>query len=169
VTTQINSTEIAGFLAFVPAALTSSLASFRTRNRADSRIWAIIAAVYYLLAIEILANTRFIGEDLLRRLLRDTNEYAARRPPQAAALLAVMALTIVVSVAIVRRVPGRITRFATLATIAVVELFICESVSLHAVDAILYAPAGPIILIGWGWLAFGWSTTLAAASVRRRT
>ena len=168
VTMQINSTEVAGLLAFAPAAFTTGAAAARTRARRGKGAlrWGIIAAIHALLVAEVVASTRFVAEDEIRQLLRQANEYSERRGPQADALLLIAAMAIVIAFLVVRKSPTRTSAIASGATVAAVTIFVVEGVSLHRVDAILYAPAGPILLIGWLWLACGWSSAIAAATVR---
>ena len=45
-------------------------------------------------------------------------------------------------------------------------LFLVEAISLHSVDAVMYAQAGPVLLIGWIWAALG--LVIAAAGWRRQ-
>ena len=165
---QINSTEIAGLLAFIPAASAAGAAAARTRARGEkgARRWGVIAVIHAILAAEVLATTRYEVGDAIRNLLRRADEYSGRGGPQAAALLLIAALAIVVSFIVARKVQTRAAAVASVATVAAVTVFVVESVSLHRVDAMLYGPAGPILLIGWLWLACGWTSAIAAAAVR---
>lgn len=166
---QINSTEAAGFIAFIPAAIAAFIAAGADRRRQVRNGWGLIAAVYALLSVEILASTRHWLGIALRDWLRAAHVYPERRPVQAALVLVVIAVVLVAAFTLVRRAPTRGLAVAYGATTAALGIFIVETVSLHAVDGVVYAPVGPILLIGWLWLACGWLTTIAALwSVRRR-
>lgn len=167
---QINSTELAGLLAFVPAAFASALATGRAAMR-ERRGWTALACIYALLTVEILASTRHHVDRLIVGWLRAAHVYPERRPAQAAVIILLVVLGMLAARYVMRGASGRL-RLATGATIAVVVLFIVESVSLHAVDAVLYRAAGPVMLIGWLWLLCGWTAAAAATgaiiSPRRR-
>ena len=165
---QINSTQAAGLLAFVPAAVASAMAfSTATGRRSHDRgAWATIAAIYSVLAIEVLAKARHSINREIGARLRDAGVYTERRPVQAALLLAIVVLAAIITRYLARSAPTSCTSVARSTTAALVALFMVESVSLHAIDGILYHPAGPMLLIGWLWLACGWSTAVAAWSFR---
>ena len=164
---QINSTEAAGFIAFVPAAIAAWVAAAAARRPA--RNWAVIGVVYVLLSIEILASTRHRLGIALREWLRAAHLFPERRPVQAVLILVIVTIVLLAAFIMIRRAPTRNLAVASGATIALIGIFVVETVSLHAVDGVVYAPLGPILLIGWLWLACGWVTTAAAlGSVRSR-
>ena len=164
---QINSTELAGLAAFIPAALASAAAAGRgaTWRR---RGWTVLAVIYALLTVEIIASTRHQLDRLIVAWLKAHHLYPERRPAQAAAILLLLVLGLLAARYVLRLAPAGRLKIATAATAAVVTLFVVESVSLHALDAILYRPVGPIMLIGWLWLACGLTTVGAALSPKGR-
>ena len=166
---QINSTEAAGFIAFVPAAIAAFIAAIADRRPTVRNGWALIGAIYVMLSAEILASTRHRLGIALREWLRATHLFPERRPVQAALILLIVAIVLLAAFALVGRAPARALAVATGATVAALGIFIVETVSLHAVDGVVYAPLGPILLIGWLWLVCG-SVTIAAAlwSIRPR-
>ncbi len=160
---QINSTELAGLLAFAPTALLCVTAA-RSSPKRQRRDWAMLAGLYALLTVEIVASGRHRLDGLLAGWLRAEHLYPDRRPVQAAAILLLIALGWLAARHVVQRGSTRRLRIARAATAAVILLFAIESVSLHAVDGLLYRPVGPILLIGWLWLVCGWTTAAAASS-----
>ena len=165
---QINSTEAAGFIAFVPAASAALIAAIADRLPSARKSWVLIGTVYMLLSIEILASTRHRLGIALREWLRATHLFSERRPVQAALILVIVAFVLLAAFILVRRAPTRTLAIASGATAAAVGIFFVETVSLHVVDGVAYAALGPILLIGWLWLACGWLTTAAALWSRFR-
>jgi hypothetical protein len=166
---QINSTEAAGFIGFIPAAIAALFAAVSDPRPPVRKGWALIGAIDALLTIEILASMRHRLGIVLREWLRASHLFPERRPVQAALILVILAIALLAAFALVRRMPTRTLAMAAGATAAALGIFIVETVSLHAVDGVVYAPAGPILLIGWLWLACGWLTTAAGFwSVRPR-
>jgi hypothetical protein len=54
----------------------------------------------------------------------------------------------------------------------VLWLFTIEAISLHAVDALMYAYIGPVLAIGWAWAALALTITaaaLVAGKIRRES
>lgn len=164
---QINSTELAGLAAFVPAVFACALATGRAPTR-RRKSWTWLALIHALLAMEIVLSLRHLLDRRLAGLLRVAHVYPERRPAQAAVILLLLAVGALAALYIMRRTPAGALRTATGATIAAFALFVVESVSLHAVDAIFYRTVGPIMLIGWLWLACGWTVAGAAMLPRRR-
>lgn len=64
---------------------------------------------------------------------------------------------------------GRARTGAATATLVTALLFILETISLHAVDAILYRPAAGLLVIGWLWLLLGGATIFGALREVQRT
>lgn len=159
---QIDSTELSGFVAFLPPAVACAVAA-RCKGIGSKR-WAILAIIYALVSIEILVRGRHLIDQAIGDWLRAEQLYPERRPPQAAAILVLLMLALLAARFVLRRAPTRRLKIATGATAAALTLFVVESVSLHAVDAIFYRPVGPIMLIGWLWLVCGWTAAAVAAS-----
>lgn len=59
---------------------------------------------------------------------------------------------------------------ARAASTAAVMLFVVESISLHAIDALMFTPIGPVLAVGWMWTAAAVviiAAALSASSVQR--
>jgi hypothetical protein len=57
-------------------------------------------------------------------------------------------------------------RLAAIASLGVLALFGLETISLHQVDSVLYCPVGPVMLIGWLWMALGAEVVWVATRTR---
>lgn len=163
---QINITQAAGLLAFIIAILAAVAAFWRT-SRGARVCWGAIVAIYLLLTLEVLAMLRHHSNLVAGEWLKAEGIYAERRPAQAAILMLTMLLAALVLGFVIRKARGRAQAIAIGATAAVILLFVIESISLHAVDAILYRHVGPVMLIAWLWLACGLTTAVAAALYRK--
>lgn len=159
---QINVTQAAGLLAFLPAVVVGVAASRRTGGRTG--IWSSLAAINALMAAEIMLMLRHDVSGSVGAWLCHAGLYADRRSSQAAMILALLLLALLALPAVLRKATTKPQAVAIGSTFAAVLLFMVESVSLHAIDAVLYQPVGPMLLIGWLWLASGWSTVAAGLS-----
>jgi hypothetical protein len=135
-------------------------------RRTGRKGWGAIAGIYTILSIEILVSGRHLIDQAIGDWLRPQHLYPERRPAQAVAILILVFLALLTARLAVRRAPTGRLKIATGATAAVLALFTVESLSLHAVDAVLYCPVGPIMLIGWLWLGCGWTSAAAATAER---
>jgi hypothetical protein len=83
-------------------------------------------------------------------------------------ILGTLLLTLIFLLFFWRCIRGRASRFATSITIAVSALFAIETASLHALDAVLYRPIGPILLIGWIWAFAAIGILLASTQIPQK-
>jgi hypothetical protein len=74
-----------------------------------------------------------------------------------------LVLTFAAIIFIWHKANGTSANFAVGITIAVSLLFAIETVSLHAVDAVLYRPIASVMIIGWTWAIAGCGVVLAAS------
>lgn len=165
-----NPTQIAGILAFVVTALACFIASGARRKSRDLSIWRRLSIVYGLLAIEMIAAMRHRIHDFVNALLKATGEYSARSGLQEM-LIAALAIVIITTMGVYFVRLGKVkgaTRLAVGVTIALVALFLLEMISLHAIDAILYRPIGPLMAIAYLWIAASAVTGIAALRYPRR-
>lgn len=161
---RINWTEIAGLMAFAPAAIASTAAAATTPKlqRFKRRWWTVVAGVHAILTFEILTNNRFAMGNAIRGVLRNAGVYQERRPFQAAVdgCIGIIALFAVWRLA--RSAPDSWSALACGTTAVAFAIFVAETVSLHSVDTFFYKSLGPILFIGWMWLACGATTGFAA-------
>lgn len=164
---QINPTQFAAVLAFGSAALLAWSASYAAPLQ--RRRWVLIAAAHGLLAFEAVAMSRHAIGTAIVGMLKSAELYPDRRPAQLVALLILTGLAMLTSWRFMRGAECRSTAVATASTLTLLFLFGVESVSLHAVDQVLYQRQGPLLLVGWLWLACGLTTAIGAGgSLSRR-
>jgi hypothetical protein len=173
-----NPTRSAGQLAFAAAAVAAALVARRT-VAPDLRLWWTVALVFALLWIETAVEWRFVPRSVAQHTLEARGAYGSRTGLQEMLLVALAAgalaaVVAAVGVALGRRRSGALrarfhasTRVAFAATAALVVLFVVEAVSLHAIDAWLYATVGPMLAIGWLWLASSALVVVMAAAHSR--
>jgi hypothetical protein len=167
---QVNWTQCAGLASFGIA----GIAHLRTgrQNAGSDQLakswWLSLSALYGVLCIELIANTR---HTFLRTIGTNTglaNYYDARRPGQVAMVLLlaiVITWLITKAIPVMRRRPG--IGWALMLGLCSAGLFLTEVISLHQLDAIFYAKVGPVMLIGWAWLVLGFiAAVIAFASAR---
>lgn len=161
---QINATQAAGLLAFIPAAMlaTTALAVTKRGSPALRLHWAMIAVIHILLSLEIWLSLRWAFNAAMKQWLRSDGLYGERRPAQAALLALTFLVAALLAWLAVRKAPSRTLAVATASTAGALLLIAIECVSLHAMDAVLYLQVGPLLLIGWLWLVCGWVTAGAA-------
>jgi hypothetical protein len=157
-TDPINTTQIVGVVAFACAAL----ACFVTGRR---KPWQAIAIVHSLFAIEVIAGLRHFATGSVNSVLREGGHYADRQIPQFI-LLVLLILGGVWLWRTLRRHKTGAARLATDATLFAALLFAIEALSLHAIDALLYMPLGPVKTIAWLWMWAAGTVAAAALSLR---
>jgi hypothetical protein len=84
-------------------------------------------------------------------------------------LIAIIAVIFVTLFLFWRQVAGGAARVAVSMTIVVVALFAIETVSLHALRAVIYQPIGPVLMIGWLWAIAAAGVCLAATRCAYRS
>lgn len=157
-------TRAAGHIAFAIAAFAAAVVAQRT-VRPDLRLWWTVALVFALLWLEIALDWRFVPRTVAHAALQARGAYGGRVDVQQALLAALgiaAAVTVVAGVLVARRrrrlevAPPRFrrtTRTAFAATAALVALFVVEAISLHSIDVVLYMAVGPLLAVGWLWIA----------------
>lgn len=159
-----NPTQLTGLLVFAGAAMACARAALARGERR----WWLLAAAASACVLEVAVGLRHRAHDLVDALLQAAGLYDARSQAQVA-LLVIAAVLIVGTLAACLRwrradLPSRVAATACLASL---WLFAIEAISLHALDALMYVPIGPILLIGWVWTAL--ALVIAAAAVRATT
>jgi hypothetical protein len=160
---QINWTLVAGLAALSLAAAASWDAGTAAAEAAHGRRgpWRVLALVHLALLAELVADTRFGVVAALAG--------AGRHMVQIGLALAMLAVAASATIAI-GRVARRMPWFAPagLAALAAAMLFGAETLSVRPIGLLLYRPVGPILLVGWLWLACGMAAVgVAILAVRR--
>ena len=167
----INWTEWAGLIGFGSAAVAHLRAAQggARGGRSARRWWHGLALAYALACIEVVAGTR---HQLLRLLAFSSSLgelYAYRRPFQAGVLFVLVLLVGWITSRMIRSTRGGPVRLAAVIALWVACLFLAEVISLHQIDALMYQKLGPIMVIGWLWLALGLFAASVAVAARRRS
>jgi hypothetical protein len=123
--------------------------------------------------MEVVVGLRHRLHDYVAALMMAQGEYGQRGRVQefTIILLATIAVTCMALLSLVLRRLAAPARIAASITLALSALFAIETVSLHALDAVYYRPAGPLLLIGWLWAiaAAGVCWAALTASLTRQT
>lgn len=118
--------------------------------------------------VEVLLGLRYGLHASFNVLLQEHGWYASRAQWQAGLLVAAIAL--VAAAAAVACWRGRDEGAAPMAIVGTalgVSLLGAETVSLHRLDAIMYTPAGPLVVLAWMWITASAVVIAAALTVRR--
>lgn len=110
---------------------------------------------YSALVLEIIFSFRHKVHDIADRWLDARGLYGSRGDWQGDLLLLAIVLVATAGLMLIaknRRHSAGLPAPTLYATIALLGCFVVETISLHGVDAIMYFPIGPLLLIGLGWL-----------------
>lgn len=161
---DLNATQLAGICAFILPTIFHIL----RKRQTDSHLF-LLAIFYLLLAAEVIIGNRHLLSDALSSWLADTWLYSNRRGIVAVIIISGLALLATTTFYYITKLHTHlINRISLMIACLTVALFILETASLHQIDAILYMPMGPILLIGWLWLLLGSAASLTALSSRQR-
>ncbi len=120
--------------------------------------WHWISALQFFYVLEIWFGARHAAHDMANAVLRAMGWYAGRSDIQMVMLFATVLIGMVMSLAMWQshwwsRQTNTRAKLAMVCTGAVLLLFLIETISLHAIDRVLYRPAGPVLLIAYAWAA----------------
>ncbi|GAA3698105.1 hypothetical protein GCM10022268_05710 [Sphingomonas cynarae] len=164
---QINWTLVAGLAALSLAAAANWDAGTAARQRRGA--WRTLTLVYLVLLAELIGDTRFGAVAGIDAALPGVGRHMVQIGLALLMLVAAGGAAIAI-VRIGRRSPWFAP--AGMAALAMAASFGAEILSVGPVGALLYRPIGPIMLIGWLWLACGAAAVaiaaLAVRSVRTR-
>ena len=132
-----------------------------------ARLWRAMAWCHAVLAIEVVFGLRYAAHDWVNSVLQQGGMYAQRAELQRVLITAAAALS-VAGIALIwaLRTCGAALQLALAASFCAWMFFALESVSLHAIDALLYRAVGPLRWIGLVWLCL--AAVAAAAALRYR-
>lgn len=148
-----DATQLVGLAAFAGAALACARAAAAALG-SPKWLWRGLAGAHVAMGIDVLLGLRYRVHDFADALLQMQGLYASRGEGQLGLLIAAACLAAGAVVAMTRsRGLDAWAIGAALATAVGVWLFVVETISLHGLDAVMYAPAGPIRVIGWCWAA----------------
>jgi hypothetical protein len=162
---------VVGLSAFAGAAAACLRVSLRRERSAA--LWGTLAALHAAGALEILLSLRYRFRAAILPLLQDRGLYASRAAWQGEAIVATLLIGTALAAWLWRRnrddgaALGAIT-----GTALALMLLVVETISLHRVDAVMYAEAGPLVLLAWAWIgaeAIVIVSALASSSDRSRS
>ena len=166
----MNANAIAGLSAFAAAAAACARVSLRSDRSAV--LWRTLAVLHASFALEILMNLRYGFRAAIIPLLQDRGWYPSRTAWQEASIVLALLVGTALAVWVWRRHRGDgAARGAILGTALALLLLFVETISLHSVDALMYAEAGPLVRLAWAWVgaaAIVIASTLAASPDRSR-
>jgi len=125
-----------------------------------------LAAVNGCMAVECALGLRHGLHDRVIRLLGDY--YPERLPLQIALVLFAGTAALALLAKRWSRPKRGSANIPLIGTGTALLLFAVETISLHAIDRVIYHAAGPVLVIGWLWLATGSVTLISAARERNR-
>jgi hypothetical protein len=159
-----NPNQLTGIACFALAAAACTYAA-----RRGSRAWRALAWTNAAFCLEIVISGRHRLHDFVDDVLRDHGWYAGRTPWQIGLLVVVAALALVCLPPAWRGVRGdRLATIALAASLVVAMSMMVEAVSLHAVDAWLYAPGAVLLPVVFGWIVASTVVVGAALGAGRR-
>ena len=167
----MDANALAGLSAFSAAAAACLRVSLR-RGR-SAALWGTLAALHASCALEILLDLRYRFRAAIVPLLQDRGWYASRTPWQVGAIAIALLVGTALAASLWRRhrddgaALGAITGSAL-----ALMLLVVETISLHRIDAVMYAEAGPLVLLVWAWVgaaAIVIASALASSPDRSRS
>jgi hypothetical protein len=167
----MDANTVVGLSAFATAAVACLRVSLR-RGR-SAALWGVLAALHASWALEILLNLRYRFRAAILPLLQERGWYASRTTWQGAAIVAALLIGTALAASAWRRHRDDAAALGAIAgTALALMLLAVETISLHRVDAVMYAEAGPLVLLAWAWLgaaAIVIASALAAPLDRSRS
>ncbi len=143
------------------------------RRSSPAALWTGLAALHALWAIEIVLNLRYRLRAALIPLLQDRGWYGSRTAWQGAAIVAALLLGAAVAAFALRRHRHDGPALGAIGGTALALILLAvETISLHRVDEVMYAQAGPLVVLAWLWIgaaAIVIASALAASSRRSRS
>ena len=156
----VNATQRVGLVAFAMACWAAWRAARFAALHADasSTTWRWVSTLQCVYGLEVWLGTRHTVHDMVNAVLQATGLYAGRSDIQMVMLFATVLIGMVMSLAMWQshwwsRQTNTRAKLAMVCTGAVLLLFLIETISLHAIDRVLYRPAGPVLLIAYAWAA----------------
>jgi hypothetical protein len=147
-----NPTQLLGMIAFTAATVACLIAAYRAAAR-DRRAWMVLALINGLFLIEVFFGFRHRIHDMANSILIAQGTYGDRASLQRVLALVVALLAFALASFVVwSRFTNVDFKLAASTSIATLALFTIEAVSLHSLDAVLYQPIGPALLVGWIWI-----------------
>lgn len=157
---SLNDTQLVGMLAFSMTCWAAWRAARFAALHADASAvtWRWISGLQCVYGLEVWIGARHAAHDLVNAVLQATGLYAGRGVIQIALLFATALTGMVLSGVMWQshwwsHQSNMRAKLSFVCTVAVLLLFLVETISLHAIDRLLYRPMGPVLLIAYAWVA----------------
>lgn len=113
-----------------------------------------MSLLFGLFALEMAAGVRHLAQSRVTAWMLVHHGYEQRHHWQSLLIALTCGLVLLSAIVLVvkARHANRNLLVALLSCVVLCGSFIVETISLHAVDAYVYSPAGPLLLIGWWWI-----------------
>ena len=162
---------VVGLLAFAAAAAACLRVALQ-RGR-SAALWGTLAALHAAWALEVLLNLRYRFRTAILPLLQERGWYGSRTVWQTEAIVVALLIGTALAAWVARRHRDDGAVLGAIAgTALALMLMVVETISLHRVDAMMYAQAGPLVVLAWAWVgaaAIVIASALAASSDRSRS
>ena len=158
----MDANAVAGLSAFAAAA--SACLRVSLRGDRSTALWRTLAALHAVCAIEVVLNLRYRFRNAILPLMQERGWYASRTTWQGAAIVAALLIgTALAAWAWRRHRDDAAALGAIVGTALALMLLAIETISVHRFDAVMYAEAGPLVLLAWAWI--GAATIVIAAAL----
>ena len=162
---------VVGLLAF--AAASAACLRVALRRGRSAALWGTLAALHAAWALEVVLNLRYRFRTAILPLLQERGWYGSRTVWQSEAIVVALLIGTALAAWVARRHRDDGAALGAIAgTALALMLLVVETISLHRVDAVMYAQAGPLVLLAWAWLgaaAIVIASALAASPDRSRS
>jgi len=166
----MDANAAAGVSAFAAGAATCFRVSLR-RGR-SAALWRTLAVLHAACALEVVLNLRYRFRNALIPLLQERGWYASRTVWQGASIVAALVVGTAVAAWLWRRHRHEGAALGAIAgTALALMIMVVEMISLHRIDEVMYAQAGPLVAVAWAWTgaaAIVIASALAASPHRSR-
>ena len=169
-----NDTQLVGLFCFGAACFSAwrTSGSLLTQSMQKATRWRWIASFQLAYLFEILLGTRHLAHDFVNTTLRAMGWYQDRASIQILLLLGVSVCGFVIGLVLwrwIRRhhLHSGAEKVALLFTAVALLLFLVETISLHAIDRVLYRQVGPVLLITYLWAIASLGVVFAARHAGR--
>ena len=122
--------------------------------------WSFIGGLNMAMAIECGLGMRHHAHNFAIELMGPF--YLNRAGLQIGLIFIVATIVFLTTLLLLNRSYGRAPATVIAATGFALALFLVETISLHAFDSFLYQKAGPLLIIGWIWMALALVTAIEA-------
>ena len=147
----MDANAVAGLSAFAAAAAACLGVSLR-RGR-SAALWRTLALLHAACALEVAINLRYRFRNALIPLLQERGWYASRTAWQGASIVAALLIGTALAGWLWRRHRNEGAAHGAIAgTALALTVMVVETISLHRIDEVMYAHAGPLVAVAWAWL-----------------